>query len=248
MIDFAIDIAKQGAQYAYSYYKKIKNVSYKDDNTPVTIADKNTEKLIRSLISKKFPDHGIIGEELEPVNPNAKYQWIIDPIDGTRNFIKHFPYWGTLLAVLEDGKPIVGVSYFPVFDQLYSAEKGKGAYYNGKKIKLSKDKDLKEAFIVYGSIKYFITINKLAALKKLVTSTDRAYGYGWNVGQTMLFQGMAEVILEKGKLWDFAAPAIITEEAGGAWSDINGNKDLSSGTMLLTNGLLHDQVISILKG
>src|SRR3989344_4652305 len=107
MIDVAINAAKAGGELALRYFKNQPKVSYKPDNSPVTKADIEVEKLIRKIISKKFPDHGIIGEELPPVNPKAKYQWIIDPIDGTRDFIRQIPYWAVYIALLENQKPII---------------------------------------------------------------------------------------------------------------------------------------------
>ena len=133
MLDVAIDAAKKGGDLAYRYFKNQPKVSYKPDNSPVTKADIETEKLIRKIITKKFPDHGIIGEELPPINPKAKYQWVIDPIDGTRDFIRQIPYWAVFIALLENNKPTIGIVYFPTEDLLISAQKGKGVVFGKKK-------------------------------------------------------------------------------------------------------------------
>src|SRR3989344_1639815 len=118
MLDVAIDAAKQAGEIALRYFKTQPKVSYKADKSPVTRADIEAEKLIRKIISKKFPDHGIIGEELPPVNPKARYQWVIDPIDGTRDFIHQIPHWAVYIAVLEKDKPIMSVIYFPTLSDL----------------------------------------------------------------------------------------------------------------------------------
>src|SRR3989344_2215493 len=113
MLDVAIDAAKQAGDLALKYFNNQPKVTYKADKSPVTRADIEAEKLIRKILAKNFPDHGIQGEELSPVNPKARYQWVIDPIDGTKSFVRHLPFWSTLLALLENGKPIIGISYSP---------------------------------------------------------------------------------------------------------------------------------------
>src|SRR4030042_4084238 len=116
MIGVAIETAKAAGDLAYRYFKTQTaswRITYKPDKSPVTKADIEAEKLIRKIISKKFPDHGIVGEEMEETNPNARFKWIIDPIDGTKQFVRGIPFWATLLALLENGKPILGVVYSP---------------------------------------------------------------------------------------------------------------------------------------
>lgn len=247
MIDVAIDAAQKGGQLALSYFTKVKNVSYKADNSPVTIADKNTEKLIREIISKKFPDHGIIGEELPPVNPKAKYQWVIDPIDGTSSYVRGLPFWSTFVALLKKNEPIIGVVYSPSVDELFTAQRGKGLFFNNKKIMLSKISQLNLAGITHGSLNRFTTKGKLDGLAKIcgkVQSKDSVGSHNLN----LVLKGQAEVQLEaEGKIWDFAAPSILVEEGGGRYSDFDGKKSLTSGSCLLTNGLLHDQVLKLLN-
>src|SRR3990167_2758131 len=138
MLDVAIDAAKQAGDLALKYFKTQPKVSYKADKSPVTRADIEAEKLIRKILSKNFPDHGIIGEELPPVNPGAKYQWVIDPIDGTKSFVRRLPFWSTLLALLQNGEPIIGISYSPCDNEMFTAEKDKGTFLNCKRQRVSK--------------------------------------------------------------------------------------------------------------
>ncbi|MBI2598924.1 hypothetical protein HYW40_01785 [Candidatus Curtissbacteria bacterium] len=121
MIDVAIDAARQAGNLALKYFKSQPKVTYKPDNTPVTRADREAEQLIRKIIAKKFPDHGIIGEEFEPTNPQARFKWVIDPIDGTKDFIRSLPLWATFLAVLENDKPIIGIVYYPPHNEIFVA-------------------------------------------------------------------------------------------------------------------------------
>jgi len=247
MIDVAIDAAKQGGQLAYSYIKKSKKTFYKSDNSPVTIADKNVEKLIRSIITKKFPDHGIIGEELPPVNRKARFQWVIDPIDGTRDYIRHIPYWEVLIAVLENNVPIIGLTYFPELDEIFTAQKNKGTYKNNKRVYVSKTSKLKNAYMSFSSIKRFNNINKTKQLLAICNITPFPRSYG-NMGLKFLLEGKIDINLEAhGGIHDFAAPAILVEEAGGKFTDFFGKYSLTSGTSVYTNGLLHSKVIKLLN-
>lgn len=248
MIDVAIDAAKQGGQLAYQYFKKVPKVRYKADNSPVTIADKNVEKLIRSIISKKFPDHGIIGEEAAAVNPGSKFQWIIDPIDGTKQFVRGIPFWTTLVALLEDNKPILGVAYSAPGDEVYSAQQNKGTYLNGKKIHVSKISELKYASCSFSSITPFKDKSKLEGFLKICSSVHSHRGYGDTLGYILLIQGKTDIVLEaKDKIWDIAAPAILVEEAGGKFTDFKGKFSLTSGEAVATNGILHRDILKLLN-
>ena len=247
MIDVAIEAAKTAGELAYRYFKTQPKVSYKPDDSPVTRADIEAEKLIRKIISKKFPNHGIIGEELPPVNPHARFQWIIDPIDGTRDFIRNFPYWAVFVAVIKNNMPAIGVVYYPVTKDILIAQKGKGAYVNKSKSKVSKTKNLNEAYICFGTIKRFIQFNRMEQLTKIcaVARAGRSYG---NLNLKFFLEGKADVMLEPyGAIHDFAAPAILITEAGGKFTDFDGKFSLTSGNAVATNGLLHSQVLKILN-
>lgn len=196
MIDVAIDAAKQAGQLAYRYFGKIKNVSYKGDNSPVTAADIEAEKLIRKIIAKNFPDHGIIGEELKNTNPKAKYQWVIDPIDGTKQFVRGISFWSTLLAVLENGKPIIGISYQPATDQIATAQKNKGTFLNGKRCYVSKIPNIESAFMCHSSIEYFEKKGKIKGFLKLDRTVYGSRGYSETLGYHMLIQGKIDIMLE----------------------------------------------------
>src|SRR3989344_7114794 len=223
MINVAIEATKAAGELAYRYFKTQLKVSYKPDDSPVTRADIEAEKLIRKIVAKKFPDHGIIGEELPPVNPKARFQWIIDPIDGTRYFARGFPFWGTLLTVLEDNQPIIGIAFCPALDDLFIAEHKKGTYLNGKKQKVSKITNIKQAYLANGGINYFNRINKLKALVKLYEESAGRIGIGGIYGYSLLTTGRIDIVLDpKSEIYDVAAPALIVEEAGGKFSDFKG--------------------------
>lgn len=250
MIDIALDAAKRAGDLAYRYFKAHSaslRISYKADNSPVTRTDIEAEKLIRKIISQKFPDHGIVGEELPPVNLKSKYQWIIDPIDGTRDFTRGIPSWGIFLALTKDQKPEIGVYFSPPFDELFVAQKGKGAYLNGKKTKVSKVSELTKACLSHGAITHFKKAGKLDGFLKLSDKIDHKRGFG-TYSLNLLLKGQIEIDIDTaGGIYDVAAPSILVEEAGGKFSDFAGNWSLTSGSMVLTNGHVHNQVLKLLN-
>ena len=248
MLDIAIDAAKQAGALALKYFKSQPRVTYKPDKSPVTKADIETEKLIRKIISRKYPDHGIIGEELPPKNPKAKYKWVIDPIDGTKMFVRQIPLWSTLLALLENDKPIIGIIYLPAIENLYHAQKGKGAFLNGHKIHVSKVTDINYCFLSHGSIKRFIEINRVNDLLDLVKKAHAIRGFSDADAYSYVASGKIDIHISGGeKIHDIAAPAILIEEAGGKFTDFNGKSSLTSGNAVATNGILHSQVLKILN-
>ena len=247
MLDVAIEAVRTGAQVSLKYFRHIPKVSYKPDNSPVTIADKTTEKVIRSIISRKFPDHGIIGEEHPPINPGSQYRWVIDPIDGTKQYIRRIPNWGSFIGLLKDNKPVLGVIYYPCFGEMYTAQKGQGAYLNGKRVRVSKVGELKNATMGHGTIKRFEKHQALEGLIKLDREIYSTINLGpYTIGQ--LVRGHIDINIDGGgSIWDFVAPSIIVEEAGGKFTDFKGKKSFTSNNCVLTNGILHDQVVKLLN-
>lgn len=248
MIDVATRAAKLAGDLALKYFKSQPKVSYKADNTPVTIADKKAELAIRKMISQKYPDHGIIGEEFEAVNPSARFKWVIDPIDGTKSFIRGIPFWSTLLAVMENDKPIIGICFFPALGEIYTAQKGKGAFLNGKRIRVSNVSKLENAFISHGGIKSFKRKHKLEGFLKLMEIVQCDRGFGDAFGYALVAQGKIDAFLEGGnKIHDVAAPSILIQEAGGKFTNFDGEFSLTSDCAVATNGLLHPKVIKLLN-
>jgi histidinol phosphatase-like enzyme (inositol monophosphatase family) len=246
MLDTAIDAAKAGSAVALKYFKNIPKVSFKPDNSPVTIADKTAEKVIRAVIARKFPDHGIVGEEHEATNPEAKYQWYIDPIDGTRDYIRGLKLWATFVAVAENGKVIAAVALYPTTSEIFTAKLGRGTYLNGKRVHVSKIKDLKNAYMVHGQITRFETNGYFKQFMKAanIISTKRNFG-SYNL--PTLLKGNADICIEPGGgVWDFAAPSLLVTEAGGKFSDFSGHKRIDSNNAVMSNGLLHQKVLKIL--
>ncbi len=246
MIDVAIEAAKAAGDLAYGYFRTNPKVNYKKDNSPVTVADIEAEKLIRKIISKKFPDHALFGEEFPPVNPKSRFKWVIDPIDGTRDYVRQIPSWATLIALLDGDFPILGVAFYPSTDEFFWAKRHKGTFLNGKKTKVSGVSSIEKSVVLHSSINRLRNLNvldKVANLCDLCQGKRNHGSYNW----ALLLKGDADVVIETGQIHDFAAPALLIDEAGGKFTDFSGRFSITSGNAVATNGILHSQVLKILN-
>lgn len=224
-------------------------VEKKADNTPVTIADKTAEKVIKDQLHKAFPDHGFFGEEEGEAAKDAEFVWSIDPIDGTKNFVRGLPFFSTELALLHQGKVVVGISNEPIFRQRLHAIHKQGAFANGQPINVSSIPLLKDAYVSHGGVKYFA---KHHLMDQLITIARTAYscrGFGDSWGFQQVAQGKIDVVVEAHvRLWDIAAHAIIIEEAGGKVTDLDGAPvGFDSTKVLATNGAVHQELLALLR-
>ncbi len=242
----------EASKITLDYYTKQNfSVSIKKDNTPVTIADKKAEKTIIKVIKESFPDHLFHGEETGITNQRGKasdYMWIIDPIDGTKNFIAGIPLWGTLIALMYKGEVILGLSYVPLMKEMLWAEKGKGAFLNGKKVHVSKISSLSKSMISFGSISTFYDKNKGNEIIKLINSCYRQRSFGDLYPYHLLASGKIDIVVEAAiKLVDVAPFDCIIREAGGKTSDLKGIPlNTKTSSFVATNGKLHNKTIQIL--
>lgn len=221
----------------------------KPDNTPVTESDKKSEARIKEVILRRFPNHGFLGEETGNSNSNPDFTWIIDPIDGTKNFVRGIPLFATLIALMHQNQLVVGISNAPAMKECVYASLGNGAYQNDKKISVSKVNTLGRAYIGHAGIKYFKNINREEGLQTLIDSSWGSRGIGDAWAYHLVAQGKLDINIEaKVKIWDIAAPIVIIREAGGKVTDIEGNPiTINSTSCLATNGLLHKNVVSVLN-
>ena len=245
-IKFCGTIALAGGRTASRYFHSSFNVERKKDNTPATDADRAAEKKIRSLIQKKYPSHSIHGEEFGDTG-KSDYKWIIDPIDATKNFARKIPFYGTLVALEHKGKIIAGAVYEPESRSLWSAEKGKGAFKNGKRIHVSKLNKLSKAMLLYGNPDKFD--NKTdKATSKIGKLCYYVRGYGDYLGHMLVAEGKSELMIDPAvKPEDVAACKIIVEEAGGKFTDFKGRNTHLRGTGLSSNGILHGKAVSFFR-
>lgn len=229
----------------------------------VTEVDKGAEKLIRKLISTHFPDHAFLGEEGVEAGPLASsealsevqhsdYLWIVDPIDGTTNFVHGFPFFCVSIALAHKGQVIVGVVYDPIRDEMFVAEKGKGAYVHGKRLHVSKEETLKQSLIASGfpadqQVALPINLKSMMHLAPLVRNIRTSGAAALHLAYLAAgrLTGFWEMNLNS---WDIAAGALLIEEAGGKVSDIDGNPyHLAVRNVVASNGLIHDAFIQELK-
>ena len=244
----AIDAARAAGAIAMKYYTGGFDVVIKSDDTPVTQADREAEQAIVGALTRAFPEWGVLGEEFGAKGA-TDVRWIIDPIDGTKNFVRHIPVWATLLALEAHGEIVVGVMHNPATGELYAARKGGGARLNGQPVRVSDVDDLWSATLLHAGLRLYRKAGVWDGLVRLVDATERQRGFGDYLGYALVAEGKAEIYVEVDlKPWDLAPCKIIVEEAGGRFTDLTGKPTIYSGSALATNARLHDAALTLLAG
>jgi histidinol-phosphatase len=246
--EFAVEAARKAAQIALGYFEADLTVEWKHDQTPVTIADRETEGFLRSRIQERFPGDGFLGEEFGDTPGSSGFRWVLDPIDGTPSFVRGIPIWATLIALEYKGEQIAGIAEAPAIGQTYRALRGHGAFRNDRRICVSQVATLSKAQIFYSSLAWFIKAGSRDAFLNLVSQTDRQRGFGDFYGFVLVAQGAGELMVEYGvHAWDVAGLKVIVEEAGGRYSDWQGKPDIYRPDVIVSNGKLHDEALQILN-
>lgn len=246
----AFDAARTAANISRGYYSGNFEVATKADMTPVTQADLECEQAIRRTILERFPEHGFYGEETGRTQEDAEYQWLVDPIDGTKGFIRQYPFFSTQIALMRDREIILGVSCGTMMDELAWAEKGQGAWLNGRRLAVSTVGDPDRAAVSTGNLKSLAKSDGWSRLAAIVSSADRIRGYGDFYHYHLLAAGKIEAVIESDvNILDIAALSIIVIEAGGEFTDLNGKAvDLDTRSVLAANSRLHDSYLQKLRG
>ncbi len=248
LLDFAIKTVKRSNLITRKYYNKKLKHKVKENLSPVTIADVKCENFIMGKIKEKYPAHSILAEEYGSSDNEPEFKWIIDPIDGTKNYMRRYPFWGTLLALEYQGEVILGVISMPLLSEFIYAAKGKGCYVNNKKAKVSKIKKLKDSYLIHGGLNYIFNEPYRNNFIQLVNGAYYDRGFGDCHGHNLIISGKAEVMVDPHVApYDVAATKICIEEAGGRFSDIEGSSSIYSGNAIITNGRIHDKVLRILN-
>lgn len=248
----ALDAARAAAEVIRRYYQRNLEVTIKADKSPVTQADVETEKVIRQVISERFPSHGFYGEETGQSAMDAEYLWLVDPIDGTKAFVREYPFFSTQIALMQRGRLILGVSSAPVYGELAWGEVGPGAdqcaFLNDKPIKVSDLDSIEAGAISAGNLKSLAKSERWGRFGDLVARAHRIRGYGDFLHYHLLAAGKIDVVIESDvSILDIAALAVIVEAAGGKFTDLNGGAlTLDTTTVLASNGKLHSAVLSAL--
>lgn len=226
----AIKISRLGGEHTLKYYQQDFKVDRKEDATPVTVADRETELLMREEITSRFPDHGIIGEEHDSYNDDSPVQWILDPIDGTQSFIHGVPFYTTLIGIRYKGKPVSGVIFAPVLNELCEAAKGEGARFNGKKCTVRCCRSLSEASLMTTDVTTAQTVGLENPLDRLIEKTRFHRTWGDAYGHMLVATGRADIMFDPIlNIWDAAPLLPIFQEAGGIFCDVHGRETIETG-------------------
>ena len=243
---FAREIADRAADISMSYFLGEFEVQQKADLSPVTQVDLEVETAIRDLIAERFPNDAVTGEEHGAGEGDRV--WIVDPIDGTRNFADGVPIWATLLALQVDGRSVLGLISAPALGERYEAVRGGGARWNGRELRVSERK-LDDAFMVYSSVDDWVDREPHEPFMQLVREVRRTRGFGDFWGHMLVARGAADFMLEPAlRLWDWAPITVIVEEAGGRVTTFEGEEPSDGSSILSSNAVVHEDVIRRLTG
>ncbi|GHT36191.1 histidinol-phosphatase [Planctomycetales bacterium] len=259
-LTLAKKIAEEAAALTLRYYHESSRLKVfrKDDESPVTIADRETELLIRKQIEEQFPNDSILGEEYPNKEGSSGYRWILDPIDGTKSFIHHVPLYSCLIGVEKDGRNIAGVIALPATGEMYWAARGTGTFRSSlnslpqnsepERVSVSQCSELKEALFLTSEVKTFKEVQREHIYKTLEEKSRLTRTWGDGYGYAMVACGRADIMVDPLLSdWDTGPLLVIIEEAGGHFTDWKGNATSYGKEGVATNGLLHTEVLRILN-
>jgi histidinol-phosphatase len=245
----ALDAARAAADVIRGFYQRNVKIELKADKTPVTQADVRAEEAIRELLTQRFPSYGFYGEETGKTDMNAESVWLVDPIDGTKSFVRECPFFSTQIALMRGGRFVLGVSSAPAYNELAWAERGSGAFLDGKPVRVSRVAALDGAIVSTGNLKTLAASPAWARFGGLIGGINRIRGYGDFVHYHLLARGALDVVVESDvNILDIAALTVLIEEAGGSFTDLAGAPvGLATTSVLATNGALHEQVLNTIR-
>lgn len=244
---FAVDAAEQAGRAILRHYQGDLRAESKHDGSPVTVADREGEEILRALIETRYPADGILGEEHGARRPDAPRCWVLDPIDGTRTFVRGVPLYGVLMALVEDGAPVVGVVHFPALSETVCAARGLGCWWNGRRAHVSAIDRIEEALVLTTSVELDEEHgrgdgwHRLRARAGMARTWSDCYGYA--LVATGRAEAMADPIMAP---WDVAALVPVVEEAGGVFTDWDGRTGYPATSAVATNAALAAEVRELL--
>ncbi|MGD8451122.1 MAG: histidinol-phosphatase [Phycisphaerae bacterium] len=247
-LDFAVEAAQLAGTLTLGYFRTGTPHELKADNSPVTIADRGSEELLRKRIESTFPDHGILGEEFGEKPARSPARWILDPIDGTFSFISGVPLYSVLVGLEWAGEMVVGVIHLPALGETVYAAKGLGCWCNGRRAHVSSTTDMSQARLSVTGVKIFEQQRRLWAWERLrkACQTDRCWADAY--GYACLATGRVDVVADSiMNIWDNAALLPVVTEAGGKFTDWTGERTHKSPDALATNGHLHAQALALVR-
>lgn len=242
-----VEAARAGGAVALEHYRRGLQVSLKADRSPVTEADREAERAIVGVLRARCPEHGALGEELGETGPRDR-RFIIDPIDGTRNYVRRIPTWAVLIGLEEAGVVTAGVVYQPVSGVLHTAWRGQGAWRDGERIRVSPVDALEGALVVHSSVNFLRKSRYWDGFLHLADRTQVQRGFGDYSAYLWVAEGQGEIALSTTvKAWDVAALKVVVEEAGGRFTDLDGRAGIYGSTVCASNGLLHEMALAAMR-
>ncbi|HMQ53647.1 MAG TPA: inositol monophosphatase family protein [Anaerolineae bacterium] len=247
-LDFAVETAWQAGQLTLGYFQTGLRPDFKSDDSPVTAADREAERLIRSRIEARYPDHAIVGEEFGE-SSGSSHRWIIDPIDGTRSFVRGIPMYGVLIGLEIDGVCEVGVARFPALGETIAAATGLGCWWNGRRARVSEAQQVRDGMLLHYDAANFARYCKQAAWERVTQAGGFRAGWCDAYGYLLVATGRAELMLDPALYpWDGAPFIPILAEAGGYFGDWQGNPTIYGREGLATTQALLPEVLELLNG
>jgi histidinol-phosphatase len=249
LLDFAVEVAWRAGRVTLAHYQTGIAAKVKADASPVTAADREAERLSRELIEGRFPNDGIVGEEEGAVREGASRRWILDPIDGTRTYIRGVPFWGVLLAMELEGEPQIGVMHFPALGETVWAARGLGCWWDGRRALVSDVTRLEDALVLTTDVEHVDAHGLRKGWDRLRSRTSLTRTWGDCYGYALVATGRAEAMLDPVVArWDMAALGPIVEEAGGVFTDAAGATTYPAESALATNAALANEIRELLNG
>ena len=245
ILDFAIGLAKLAGSHTLGYFGGVVDHDAKGDGSPVTIADREAEELLRKHISERYPEHGVLGEEFGESNQGARVRWVLDPIDATRSFMRGVPLYGVLIAVEIEGESAVGVANYPPLRELVAAGRGLGCTLNGQPCQVSPVDALERAVVLTTDVERILSRPEGPGWRRLQQRCAFSRTWGDCYGHMLVATGRAEVMVDPVMApWDAGPFLTIATEAGGRFTTREGEATIHGGSGISSNGHLHDEILS----
>ena len=247
ILEAAREFALAAGEVTLRYFGGIVDSEAKGDGSPVTIADREAERLIRDRVAARFPGHGVLGEEFPPTNEGARVRWILDPIDGTRSFMRGVPLYGVLIGVEVEGSPVVGVAHFPALGETVSAGRGLGCHWNGNPCAVSTVDRMDRALITTTDVERILSRPQGPGWRRIQQESSFSRTWGDCYGHILVATGRSEVHVDPVlSPWDAGPLLTILEEAGGRFTTLEGEATIHGGSGVSSNGVLHERVLEML--
>ena len=247
-LEFATHAAWIAGQSTLAHFQTGVDVELKADRSPVTVADRGAETILRELIAARFPGHAVLGEEYGQDDRRSSHRWVLDPIDGTQSFIRGVPLYGVLVALEIDGVPRVGVCHFPALRETFGAATDLGCWWNGRRAHVSSTRRLADAAVGYSDSR-MLSKRLGAGIGVLHGAVRVLRGWGDCYGHCLVASGRLDAMLDPAmNPWDCCALVPILQEAGGAFTDWTGAARIDGGDAFSTNGRLHEELRALLSG